>query len=345
MTRNKHSLGASTPIKPTAVDGSSAPQPGLCGRRQALTWIAAAALPLGLGACAAPAPVLRVGSVVFPGYELMFLARDLALLDEHQVRLVEMQSNTDTLRALAAGQLEAAALTLDELMTARADGVDLRVVAVLDVSLGADVVLARAPATLQTLAGKRVGVEDGAMGAVMLNALLFAAKLDLNQIQKIPMTLDRSEEFFNHGRVDVVVTAQPWGARLEKVGAVRLFDSAAIPGRILDVLAVRASALTTHTAALKALVAAHFLALKHWQTQAVDASARMALRLQTPPAEVAALFMGLQLPDAMLNRTMLLSGGTVDQTTQALQRVMLSAGLLRASADWSDLVDAQFLPI
>jgi NitT/TauT family transport system substrate-binding protein len=54
-----------------------------------------------------------VGSIVFPGYESLFLAREAGLLEERQVRLIELLANTDTLRALAAGQLEAAALTLD----------------------------------------------------------------------------------------------------------------------------------------------------------------------------------------------------------------------------------------
>ena len=76
--------------------------------------------------CSKPIPLLRVGSIVFPGYELMFLARELQLLDPNQVRLVELQSNSDTVRALASGQLEAAAMTQDELMSARAEGVDLR---------------------------------------------------------------------------------------------------------------------------------------------------------------------------------------------------------------------------
>lgn len=103
-------------------------------RRPLLKWLAlGVAAPL-LVACSAPATVLRVGSVVFPGYEFMFLARDMGLLEERRVRLIELQDNTDTLRALAAGQLEAAALSLDELTRALADGVDLRVVLVFDLA-------------------------------------------------------------------------------------------------------------------------------------------------------------------------------------------------------------------
>jgi NitT/TauT family transport system substrate-binding protein len=288
---------------------------------------------------------MRVGSIVFPGYETLFLGRELGLLDARQVRLVELLANTDTLRALAAGQLEAAALTLDELMTARADGVDLRAVLVFDESAGADVVLAKAPVTLQTLQDRRVAVEDGAMGAVMLSALLKAAGLTPHQIRKVPMTLDRSEALFQSAEVDVVVTAEPWAARLEKVGARRIFDSQAIPGRIVDVLAVRASALQTFGPALRHLLAVHFAAQKILRDAPARAAPLMAARLQTPTAEIASLYRGLQLPELAQNRAMLARDGAIDRTALELQQVMREAGLLPANAVVQAVADAHFLPV
>ena len=288
---------------------------------------------------------MRIGSIVFPGYETLFLARELGLLDAQRVRLVELLANTDTLRALAAGQLEAAALTLDELMTARADGVELRAVLVFDASAGADVVLAKAPVTLQTLQGKRIAVEDGAMGAVMLSALLKAAGLKPDQIRKVPMTLDRSEALFQSAGVDVVVTAEPWAARLEKAGARRIFDSHAIPGRIVDVLAVRADALKTFAPALRHLLAGHFAAQKILRESIGRAAPLMAARLQTPASEVASLYRGLQLPELAQNRAMLARGGAIDRTAQELQKVMLEAGLLPASSLAEAVADSRFLPV
>ena len=314
-------------------------------RRRLLACGAAALMGPGLAACSKPVAPLRVGCIVFPGYEDLFLARELGLLDEHQVRLVELLANTDTLRALAARQIEAAAMTLDELMTARADGVDLRAVLVFDVSDGADVVLAKPPITLATLAGKRVAVEDGAMGAVMLSALLDAAGLQARQIRLVHMTLDRSEALFASGAVDVVVTADPWAARMEQQGAQRIFDSRAIPGRIVDVLAVRADALQAHGPALRHLLSSHFAARKLMQEAPQRCGELLSARLQTPAAEVMALFRGLQLPDLAQNRAMLQVGGTVDQTASALQKVMLEAGLLPVAPVLQALSDPRFLPL
>ena len=314
-------------------------------RRQQLQRGLAALLAPALSACTAPLPAMRVGCIVFPGYEDLVLARELGLLDERRVRLVELLDNTDSLRALAAGQIEAATMTLDELMTARADGVDLCAVLVFDVSDGADVVLAKPGVTLQRLAGRRVAVEDGAVGALMLSALLQAAGLTPRQIDKFAMTLDRSEEVFANGGVDVVVTAEPWAARLEKKGAQRIFDSRAIPGRIVDVLAVRRAELERHGAALRHLLDCHFQAQRLLRDSPERAAALLAPRLQTPPAEVMALFRGLRLPDLAENRRMLVAGGPIDQSAEALHGIMHSAGLLGPNNPLTPLADARFLPL
>ena len=328
-----------TPIEDHALAGPER------ARRRALVWLAALSGGPWLGACSEPLSPLRVGAIVFPGYELMFLARDLGLLDEHQIRLVELVSSTDTLRALAAGRLEAAAMTIDEVMTARADGIDLRVVLVFDVSAGADAVLAHpAIRSLQELAGKRIGVEDSATGVVMFDALLAAAQLRVDQVTKVAITVDRSLDVYEDREVDAVVTFEPWAGRLESAGAVRLFDSKAVPERIVDVLAVRAEFMASHAAPLRQLVAAHLSARRHLKDQPADAYRRLAPRLQLRPADVAQAFRGLDLPDAEQNRAMLRAGGRFDHAVQTIQKLMVEGGLLGTAAGVADLVDARFLP-
>lgn len=183
-----------------------------------------------LAGCAEPRPPLRVGSVVYPTYELMFLARELGTLDERQIRLIEMRSNADLLRALAAGQLEAATLNFDELMAARADGLDLRTVLVMDVSVGADAVMTRAPLTLQQLRGARLGVDGGVASHTMLNAMLRAGGLTPGDVRRVRLDAEDAERAYtpdkltvwwpasrwcrgcNRGAATGYLTAQPWMA-------------------------------------------------------------------------------------------------------------------------------------
>ena len=148
-------------------------------RRNILRTLSAAAmLPL-LNACGAQqAKQLVIASHVWPGYELMFLARREGWLPAESLNLLETASATGSLAALAEGRADGAALTLDEVLRARADGIRLTIILVFDISAGADVVLARPNIhTLADLSGKRIGVEKTALGALVLYKLLAAAGL------------------------------------------------------------------------------------------------------------------------------------------------------------------------
>ena len=314
-------------------------------RRRWLGALVAGSLLPWLAACGEPDAPQNVGTIVFPGYELLFLARETGLLASDQARLVELLSSTDNLRLMEEGRLDAATLTVDEVLGLRSRGVDLRIVAVLDISDGADAVMARAGiSTLQALKGARVGVEDSAMGAVMFDALLSAAGLHLEDVTKVPITADQAVSAFQSELVDVVVTFEPWVAQLEGLGAVRLFDSTRIPDRVVDVLAVKADVIERRGAAVRHLVAAHFSALGRFQADAASASRVMAARLQVEPHEVPAAFKGLRLPDAAANRQVLRTGGRFDTAVQAVQAMMQTRRMLTQVVPLQGLVDTRFLP-
>ncbi|MGY0197194.1 ABC transporter substrate-binding protein [Leptothrix sp. BB-4] len=338
-------MNAAPPTAPTAATR--------IGRRRLLAGAWGLGCAGWLTACSEPIGPLRLGSIVFPTYEYAFLARELGWLDDRKVRLIELPANTYSLRALAAHQLDACQLTLDEVLTAREAGIDLAVVMVLDISAGADAVYARRPMALAEIKGKRIAVETGATGALMLDGLLEAAGLDLAAIRTLPITLDRSAEAYQQGEADLVVSAQPWSSRIEAMGGVRLFDSRAIPNLIVDVLAVRREVLDPQAESLRQVVSALLGARQHQAAQPVDAAMRMAPRLQMAAADVPEVFMGLRIPGLAENRELLAPGGALQHSAADLMRRMQAHGLLRLGAAGSrpgrpmtlgPLLDARFLP-
>ncbi len=123
-----------------------------------------------------PAPPLRVGSNVWPGYETLYLARSLGIFASTPIKLVELPSVTEVTHAFRNGGLEVAALTLDEALALLQQDTSLRVILVVDVSNGGDAVLARPEITsLAQLKNRRIGVENSAVGAIMLDGLLTTA--------------------------------------------------------------------------------------------------------------------------------------------------------------------------
>lgn len=291
---------------------------------------------------------LTVAAHVWPGYELMFLAKDLGWLDPRQVELVSTAFASESLEALISGHVDAAALTLDEVLSARDQGVPVTVVLVFNVSAGADVVIARPGFSHSDgLRGMRVGYEDGAVGALMLEKALHHAGLGLDDITPVDLPPPSHLNAWNNGFVDAIVTYEPLASQLQKRGGVVIFDSRQTPNAIVDVLAVRSDRLRwPRTPALRRLLAAHFQALEHFRRNPQDAAYRMAPRLGLPATEVSATFRGLVLPDVENNHR-LLSGDSSPLYLSAteLSSLMHSRGLLsRVDQDLRQLVDDRYQP-
>ncbi len=284
-----------------------------------------------LAACVGPPPdPLRVGSNVWPGYEPLYLARELGYFRRRNIHLVELPSSTQVMHQLRSGNLEAACLTLDEVISQRRRGLDLQVVLVMDFSNGADVLLARpAIENLAGLRGKRIGVEHTAVGAILLDGALQAAGLTPADVKPVYLPVDQHETAWRDGRVDAVVTFEPVKSRLLATGARVLFDSSRIPGRIVDVLVVTRQAAETRKANLRRLLAGYFRARKIMRTEPDRANRLMAPRLGVAPAVVPTLFDGIELPDLPANRRLL--GGhppPLEDTARALARLMVTNRLL-----------------
>jgi NitT/TauT family transport system substrate-binding protein len=145
--------------------------------------------------------------------------------------------------------------------------------------------------------------------------------------------------------VDALVTFEPVRSELLKLGAHILFDSSQIPGRILDVMVVRADKMTEHAQALKELIAAHFRALEYQARQPQDAAKRIAPYLRIPEAEVAAQYDGIKIPSLAENHS-LLSGSQPKLTATALELadLMLRHKLLAHPVNAGNLVEPRFLP-
>lgn len=297
--------------------------------------------------CAPKAQPITIGLHVWPGYEPTPLARTMGWLDEKQVNLVQTGSATDSLKLLEQGKIDGAALTLDEVLRARENGILLSVVLVCDISAGADQLLVLpAIKRLADIKGHRIGVEEGAVGALMLYQVLQAAGLRIEDVKPVSLTIDQHAEAWKRGEIDAIVTYEPAASQIIEMGGNRLFDSSRIPDFIVDVLAVRSALLDdAHADAVRNLVASHLKALRYLNTNGDDAAYRMAPRLKVPPEQVMATFKGLVLPDLENNiRLLAASRPALLNSAGMVADTMRKAGILHKQADLSGLLRPEFLP-
>jgi len=304
--------------------------------RHRLYFIACIALSLALGGCMRESESsLRIGTNVWIGSEPLYLARELGRLDPATVQLVEYPSASEVLRAFRNQAIDGMVISLDELFELAADGLQPRIILVVDVSHGADVVVGRrGMKTMRDLKDKSVAVESGALGAFVLSRALALNGMQASDVNVVHLESNEQPGAFEKGDVDGAVTFDPYRAQFLKAGAATLFDSTQIPGEIVDLLAVRASVVDKEPKAIQALLTGWFGAIDYIKREPVDAARRMGIRQQTSGEQFQQAQQGLHVPTREENLRML--GGPQPElavTGRRLMALMLDAKLLRSDLE------------
>ena len=287
-----------------------------------------------------PETALRIGTNVWIGSEPLYLARELGYLDPASVQLVEYPSASEVLRAFRNQAIDGMVISLDELFGLAADGLQPRIILVVDVSHGADVVVGRQNMrTMRDLKGKSVAVESSALGAFVLSRALAINDMQPSDVNVVHLESNEQPSAFEKGQVDGAVTFDPYRAQLIRAGARTLFDSAQIPGEIVDLLAVRASVADRQPRAIQGLLSGWFGALDYMTREPADAARRMGIRQQTTGEQFLLAQQGLHIPSRDENLRML-NGANPELavTGRRLMSLMVDAKLLRSGLDIETLL-------
>lgn len=283
-------------------------------------------------------PPLRVGINPWVGYDPLVLAREQALVNAKQLQIIELQSNTESIRALRNGLLDAAALTLDEALRLADAGVAFKIVAVLDASNGADAVLAGPDiASLADLKGKRIALEKTALGALMLDHLLKAGGLSHDELETLHVEATMHAEVMTNCSADVVITFEPMKSHLLNLGFHSLFDSSQMPGEIVDVLVVQANIAPQRTAYL---LQAWEQGLQALLANPERAAAMLAVGTDLSREEYLNTLQGLNFV-SLQDSARLLAGPQVPfiDNSVPLAGTLQQLGLLQKAPDWNALLD------
>lgn len=288
---------------------------------------------------------LRVGTILWPGSEPLFLARELGLTDDRSVRLVEYASLGEVSRAFRNGVIDAAHMTLDMALVLQQHGFEPRVVLVLDYSHGGDALMARPEVRrLEDLRGRKVAVEDLTTGPYVLGRALEQAGLQPSDVQIVRIPVDQQVRAYVEGEVDAVVTFEPFVDRVRRAGAHELFDSSALPEEIIDVLVVRGDRLARYSPQVEHLLQGWFQSLEYLRRDPDGAAARMSPRLGMSPSEFTTAMRGLRL--LSIDENLVLLGAPAPALVgpaRHLQHFMLAQGLMQEPIQPEEMLDARFL--
>ncbi len=204
---------------------------------------------------------IRIALNHWPGFEVLYLAQELGLFAAEgvDVRIVEVSSLADSMRALVQGHVDAIACTPVEAVLAADHGARrTTIIHAFDASHGGDVILAHPDVdSLAALKGRRVAIEPTSLTTVVLHEALRRAGLSLNDVETVVMDPLDMPSAFAEREVDAVVCYPPASVRiLQSQDARSLFTSAEIPDTIIDVLAVDHALLKARPRDVRAILRA-----------------------------------------------------------------------------------------
>lgn len=205
---------------------------------------------------------LRLGMVQWIGYAPLYIAENSSLLPK-KLRIIDFPSNYDILEAMKARELNAACLTLDEVLKLQNDGMKLKILLVLDTSNGADALLAsKEILNIAQLKHKRVAYEPNSVQEYLLFRALEKNGLHFSDITQLLTKFDEQEYLWEQKKFDAVSTFEPFKHRLLQKGMHTIFSSKEIPNEIVDLLVVSQEAIKESPKIIQQTIDVYFQALQ-----------------------------------------------------------------------------------
>lgn len=311
---------------------------------------------------------LTVGVNIWPGSERLVMACDASNTKDQRINLVEMSWSTAVLTAFRKHVVDAAVVTLDELIRLEDDGAKPRAVLILGISKGSDAIMGHAgnrwfwggrrlprvsdavpghvaPMSMESLRGKNIGVELRSSSEYLLRHALLANGMLFKDVQVVPLNLAETESAFREKGIDAVVSADPWSTLLKDKGSSVIFDSSKMGLELSRVLVVREDVLRTFPHELRSLVSA-CLEINHQPgSQEFENSRDAILRREGLTQEQwLKSLQKIDLPDAAENRRLFKQKeGGLEECLKKMSTEMLQLGLLKHEVGVRGLFTSEFL--
>lgn len=286
--------------------------------------------------CSNESDPLRIGSNRWLGYAPIYIADELGWASSANIRLVEYSTSNGVIRGMHNGLLDAALLTLDEVIMLQSTGHNLEILLITNISAGADVLYAHSDIRhIRELKGKRIAVEGGTLGAYFLSRILNKAQLSAGDVQVVNLPTYMHAEEINKGTIDAVISTSAAHEQLHNSELLPLFTSRDLRDEIIDVLVVNRE--RTSPELRSRLRALWFSSLDAWLDYRANSDKRLYRRLGLNEQSLTLTLNGIVMGDKALN-TLYFEQDLLEAHIQQMQAFMLDNGLLKQPIDVSKLL-------
>lgn len=244
---------------------------------------------------------LRVGYSDWPGWVAWEVGIEKGWFKEEGLDVeFEWFDYVASMDAFAAGKLDAVAMTNGDTLVTGSTGGKGVMFLMNDYSNGNDMVIA-APGikSIKDLKGKKIGVEVGFVGHLLLLNALEDNGLTEADVELVNVPTNETPQVLASGDVSAIVAWQPNSGQALKLvpGSTALYTSADKPGLIYDVLAATPSSLANRRDDYKKLLKVWYRIVDYLKDPATteDAVKIMAARVGLDPEEYKSFIAGTKI--------------------------------------------------
>lgn len=291
-----------------------------------------------------PSERLKISLSEWPGYEFINLAVAKGFISNAE--MVSLTDQSEVVRAYLRGELDVVQLTTVDVLDicSKRPGQCPIIVLVLNESLGGDQIMSMKLRGIDELAGSKVAVSPSSFGPYVLHKALETSGLTIDDLSIVPMLVSEMPEALSTDVVDAAVLYPPNSELIRAYGGRTIFDSSAIPGQILDVLAVSPAIYASRKQDISLIVDGWFKAHVYASAHASSAITFMASSQGLTPDEFKEVLSGMFFAlKADHQRKMLASEGDLSVNIDSVSQLMKGLNLHRDKAP-SPQISADFLP-
>ena len=292
--------------------------------------VAAAVIGLGVsGAGAQEVSKITIAMSGWTGFAPITLAKETGIFKKNGVEVeIKKMPTSNRHQAMAAGEVQAIATTVDTHILYASSGVDVTQVLVLDSSHGGDGIAVRPPISqVADLKGKQVAVQYGGVPQFWLAYVLKKNGLSINDVQTSNLQPSDAANAFVAGQFDAAVTYEPYLSKVREANANIVVTSDQTPGVIIDTLAFQPDFIKKNPKTVAAVVKSWFEALDAIKADQKKAFEIMGKDVNQTPEQFAASAKNVRWYDKAGNQDYL--GKTMPTFAKEVQDVMLEAKLIR----------------
>jgi len=239
--------------------------------------------------------------------------------------------------------VDASTLTIYEAIQAASHGADIKIVLLLDYTIGSDGVVAKEQIqSLQDLKGKRIGIEIGTIAHFTVLKALEQAGLDQTEVELVNLGTEALQTAFINNKIDAAGIYEPYMSNMARNGNGHIvFSSKEIPRAICDVLFVKESVTRQHPEAIDHWINAWDRALAFKRSEPENYLRTLNELNGTSVSDLRESFNGIFFTDMMENK---IAFGTSQQpgylleSLKEMEAFMLEQGVIQQHLDLQSLI-------